>query len=183
MDKYRRKIAKQGQSGLTLIELVVTLALFSVIMLGVSVTFWQIMTVTAYSSNHIQAVRQVQNAGSWISRDGEQSQPEFVVTHAYDPAVDDIQEVLALGWYEMPYDPSAKVAQTVHYRIEKHELRRYLNDDTQHYAVIAQDIYAFEIPASGSYFELTITATAGSFRSASHTGIYTFKLRPGNPLG
>ncbi len=187
MLKHIRRIIRYEQAGITLVELIVGIALFSVIMLGISLTFWQILTVTATSSNHIQAVKQIQNAGIWISRDGEQSQPEFVVTGVYDPALIEPQTVLRLGWYNMPLGTGAQTIKYVIYVTEKnnelkHELRRELNNDASNYIVVAEDIHGFEIPTSGSYFQLTITATVGKFRSASATGIYTFKLRPSNPL-
>jgi prepilin-type N-terminal cleavage/methylation domain-containing protein len=57
------------QAGFTLIELVVGLLLASLISIAVAMSMGVMFRVNAESSQRVTAVRQVQNAGMWISRD------------------------------------------------------------------------------------------------------------------
>jgi len=57
----------KNQKGLTLLELIIAIAITSLITGGVATIVYQIYTVSARSSNHMVAVRQVQEAGYWVS--------------------------------------------------------------------------------------------------------------------
>jgi len=61
------KKLKKGEKGLTLLELIIAIAITSLITGGVATIVYQIYTVSARSSNHMVAVRQVQEAGYWLS--------------------------------------------------------------------------------------------------------------------
>lgn len=70
------------QSGFTLIEVLVALAIMSVIVSGLSAITFQIFQISAQSSSISVATRQVQNAGQWISRDILQSTSPVAVTNS-----------------------------------------------------------------------------------------------------
>jgi prepilin-type N-terminal cleavage/methylation domain-containing protein len=57
------------QKGLTLVELLVALAIGSLLIVGISTIYIQIIKITKDSSNHMTALRQVQVAGHWVSLD------------------------------------------------------------------------------------------------------------------
>jgi len=62
------KKLNRGQKGLTIIELLIAIAITSVITGGIATIVYQIYTGSARSSNHMVAVRQVQEAGYWVSQ-------------------------------------------------------------------------------------------------------------------
>ncbi len=60
---------KRGERGFTLIELLLVIGLVALISGAASVTTIQVLTVTKSSNDHTVTIRQVQNAGHWISND------------------------------------------------------------------------------------------------------------------
>ena len=58
---------KESERGFTLIELLVVTAIVAIIAGAVSMSIFQIVRVSERSNNHMTAVRQVQNAGYWIT--------------------------------------------------------------------------------------------------------------------
>jgi prepilin-type N-terminal cleavage/methylation domain-containing protein len=71
-----RKIRSRrwGQAGFTLIELMVSLAICSIISLGITVANSQLITQTVKNNDYTTANRHVLNAIQWISRDAEMAQ-------------------------------------------------------------------------------------------------------------
>ena len=79
---------KLGEKGFTHIELIVALAIIALIGSATATATIQVLRGTERNNNHITAVRQVQNAGYWISRDAQMAQsvtadnmtpPDFLV--------------------------------------------------------------------------------------------------------
>lgn len=62
------------QGGFTLLELIIAIAIAGLITAGITVAIMQILTVNHRASNHMIAVRQVQQAGKEVSKDTLQSQ-------------------------------------------------------------------------------------------------------------
>jgi len=89
---------KRGERGFTLIELLLVIGLVGLISGAASVTTIQVLTVTKSSNDHTIAIRQVQNAGHWISNDALMA--ENVVVDD-DPLT---AEFLILTWTEWGYD-------------------------------------------------------------------------------
>ncbi len=58
-----------SETGFTIIELAVALAIIPIIGMASTMTAFQILKGTERSNNHTTAIRQVQNAGYWISYD------------------------------------------------------------------------------------------------------------------
>ena len=92
---------KLSERGFTLIELLVVIAIMSLITLGATMTTFQIINVTRRSNDHVAAVRQVQNAGYWISRDAQMAENVVV---GDDPETEEELEFLTLNWTEWDYD-------------------------------------------------------------------------------
>jgi len=74
MSSCSLKLKNERQSGFTLVELLVALAITAFIISGVAVAVYQIMTMNASSSNRVLAITQAQNVGYWVSRDAEMAQ-------------------------------------------------------------------------------------------------------------
>jgi prepilin-type N-terminal cleavage/methylation domain-containing protein len=170
--KVRGLSVNGGESGITLIELLVALAISGLIMAGVSMAFQQTITLTAKSNNHLQAVRQLQNAGQWISRDGQQAQPVNGVTIDINPVT---PEVLILYWDYGDYN--YQDSHTITYAINGTVLTRQEDIGTVAGTpiAIANNITGFEVDAG---YSVTMTATVGGFQQSSETLIYYFKPRP-----
>lgn len=66
MEKRRRK---PKESGLTLLELIVVLALSSIIGAAAMISIHQIVTSSKFSSDMNTAINQIRNAEHWITRD------------------------------------------------------------------------------------------------------------------
>jgi len=64
---------KAGQRGFTLIELLVAIPIAALVMLAASGVLIQLVH-SGRASAHMNAIRQVQMAGTWISRDGLQAE-------------------------------------------------------------------------------------------------------------
>ena len=108
---------KGNQKGFTLIEVLVTVGILGAIMGVLSMTVISIMIITPRTNDWAIALRQVQNAGYWISRDVLMSQ---IVTPAQNPG----DPFLAL---EQDHDGDGVADNTVDYVFSGDELRRELN--------------------------------------------------------
>jgi prepilin-type N-terminal cleavage/methylation domain-containing protein len=61
------KKLKKDQKGLTLLELIIAIAITSLIIGGITLSVDQIFTGSTRSANHMVAVREVQDTGYWLS--------------------------------------------------------------------------------------------------------------------
>jgi prepilin-type N-terminal cleavage/methylation domain-containing protein len=165
-----RKLYK-GQGGFTLIEILVVLALIGLITGGITAAISQVLTINTRSSNHMIAVRQVQQAGKEVSKDTLQAQN---VT----PDSGDSGFPLTLAWTNWD-----GVDNAVNYTIEDNKLQRSHNIDGVR--AIAQYIDPDETSCSWNnvtrVLTFTVTATVGNGPyEAIETRIYEIKPRPGS---
>jgi len=65
---------KLGEKGFTYIELIVALAILALIGSATAAATFQVLRVTERNNDHMTVVRQVQNAGYWLSRDAQMAQ-------------------------------------------------------------------------------------------------------------
>ena len=86
---------KRDQGGFTLIELLVVMAIAALMVGAASMTTFQVTDITRRSNDHTTAVRQVQNAGYWISRDALMAEQVIVDS---DPETADFLTVLWTEW-------------------------------------------------------------------------------------
>jgi len=85
---------KQGEKGFTLIELIVVVFIMALIAGAATMTIAQVLGITEHSNDRTTAVRQVQSAGYWISRDSLMAQ---TVTTDDDPGTPEL-EFITLEW-------------------------------------------------------------------------------------
>jgi prepilin-type N-terminal cleavage/methylation domain-containing protein len=104
---------KKNQSGFTLIELSVSIAIMGAICLGATVANAQIINQTARNSDFTTASRQALNAVHWISRDAQMS-------HSINGTAGfPLSENLTMAWTE--WDNSEHIAT---YYLQDNTLRR-----------------------------------------------------------
>ncbi len=163
---------KKGQAGFTLLELLVSIAILGFIMSGVSLAVMQMMTVHAASTNRVTAIREVQNAGYWMSIDTQQAQ-----TYLFDdPATEDIDELLYLSWA----DWDSGVIRLVIYNLDEDRVVRTEYRDGEFFSqrTVAHFISAVDCSLDGSVIKLTIVATVDGFQRAVETRVYQVVPRP-----
>lgn len=61
------KKLKKGEKGFTLLELLIAIALTGIVATAITMVIFQTFTASTRSANHMVAVRQVQEAGYWVS--------------------------------------------------------------------------------------------------------------------
>jgi prepilin-type N-terminal cleavage/methylation domain-containing protein len=170
MDITKAKKVTEGQRGITLIELIIAIAIAGLITGGITFAIMQILTINTRASNHMVAVRQVQQAGKEVSKDTLQAQN----------VTPDGSALLALNWTEVGGNQTThRIKYTlVGGRLERQDLG--LNSTT----IVAEYISVASItpntscsfPNCGAY-NFTVTATVGD---QSETRVYEIRPRPGS---
>ena len=59
----RLRMIQRDQRGLTLVELLIAILLAGIVTSGITMTIFQVFNINSRNSNHMIAIRQVQNAG------------------------------------------------------------------------------------------------------------------------
>ena len=88
---------KRSERGFTLIELLVAMAIVALIAGAATMTAFQVINVTKRSNDYMTVIRQVQNAGYWISHDALMAQS--VIT-GDDPETEDFLIFRWTEWHE-----------------------------------------------------------------------------------
>ena len=179
-------LINKGQKGFTLIELMIAIAIGGLIAGSVTMTIFQIVDSSGRTSNHMTAIRQVQSAGYWVSRDAQMAQQAPAI-------VEDSGELqsITLDWT----DWDGNVYQVI-YTLEDmsvgslKELQRVEDKDTGTGTITETTIVAEFIdpdPANTSCeytngkltFTVTVQVGAGS-AAQIETRIYEVIPRPGS---
>lgn len=170
---HKLGIINKNQLGFTLLEVLAALAISGMVSTGITMTLYQVVTGSTRTSNHMNAIRQVQNAGYWVSRDAQliQGEPDIVKDG------DDQLESITLTWTDWGGMPN-----TVIYTFEDTELWR---DDGVQQARIAQFINPAPTKTMCDFtdgvltFTVTVTIGSGS-QEQSETRVYRVVPRPGS---
>jgi len=170
----KMKELNRNQSGFTLVEMLVVVVLIGLISTGITASIMQLLTINTRSSNHMIAVRQVQQAGKEVSKDGLQAQPS---------KIDDSPsggEFLILGWTDWE-----GLENEVIYTIEGGELYRSHTVDGEPVSTgppfVARYIDPDETSCVWASGVLTFTVTAtvsGGPQQATETRVYEIEPRP-----
>lgn len=164
----RLRLIRKEQRGFTLIEMLVVVTLIGLISTGITASIIQVLNINTRASNHMIAVRQVQQAGKEVSKDVLQARN-----------IDNQGEaLLALNWTDWEGQENVVV-----YTItEDGELQRSYTIDGEAQAtappVVAEYIDPDQTSCEWNGIVLTfeVTATVGG---QSETRVYEIEPRPG----
>jgi len=171
---------KKGESGFTLIEVLVAITITALIAFGGVATATQIISVNAKSNAHMTAVNEVQNAGYWISRDTQMAQS--VTADGLTPP-----EFLILSWTEDSSGDNYQVVYTLEdipgSTLKKLQRDHSINGGANELTLVAQYIDPASEKTKSEFtngvLTLTITATVSTASpSGSETRVYRVVPRP-----
>ena len=160
-----------SQHGFTLIEILVGMALTGILITGIVVTIFQVNVGTAQNENNMYALRQVQTAGYYMSRDTLQA--DCIGLYPADNGFP-----VTLTWY----DPGTSENHSIKYEYDSNT--RYLtridliNNRTTRIADSIDSTISFTENSTG-YFILTVTASTSGYQAASATRMYEIESRFG----
>jgi len=178
------RLFHKSQRGFTLVELMLAIAITGVITGGITMTLFQVFDGSARTSNHMTAVRQVQNAGYWVSYHAQMAQDIVTVD---DPATPGVTEFLALTWKDR-YDDDHQVVYSLENRPSSslrnlqgvHYINGEESDRTPVFEFIDPDPDQTSCVWDGAgKLIFTVTATVGfGSQEQSETRIYEVTPRP-----
>jgi len=171
---------KLGEKGYTYIELVVAITIAALVAGAATLAIFQVLKNTERSSNHMTTIRQVQNAGYWISCDTQIAQsvtadnltsPDFLVLSWTEESSGDVYQVV----YTLENMPESELK----------ELRRNqsINGGASSTTLVAQHIdpdpEKTKCEFTNGTLILTVTATVGEgSRTDGETRTYEIVPRP-----
>ena len=132
----RLRAIHKNQRGFTLIELVIAIAITSIITGGITMTIFQVFNINSISTNHMIAVRQVQDVGFWVSRDALMAQSTTVTGITGFPITLTWTDYVSGDEYQVVYTLVGGQLQREHYT----NYDPVTNPDPDATAIIAQNI-------------------------------------------
>ena len=102
---------KQGERGFSTIELIVACAIIAPLSCAATMTIGQTINSTQRNENQVIAIRDVQNAGFWISRDTQMA--ESIVTENLE-----YPNLVILSWTEQNYEGGDSIYHSATYFFE-----------------------------------------------------------------
>lgn len=172
---------KHGERGYTLIELIIAITIMVLASGTAGAAIFQILRNTERNNNHITAVRQVQNAGYWISRDAQMAQ-----SISADNLT--LPDFLVVNWTEWD-DAGDPTYHSVRYFFEDltdgiYKLKRnhWSSGGADEYTLIAEYIYYdpddVDVTSKASYQEPIVTVRLTAlFKETLETREYRVKHR------
>ena len=157
----------KDRRGFTLIEVLIALAITALIVSVVTMSIFQVFDINARSSSRMIAIKQVQNAGYWISHDARMTQQDPVIEKHGGQL-----ESITLTWTDLDGNQHQ-----VHYTIEGDSLQRSysVNAEEPSEFIVAKNIDVIDCTFTDGALALTITATS---QGASETREYEIMPRP-----
>jgi len=175
---HKLGLINKNQSGVTMMELVIAIAISGVIIGAITSALFQVVETSASTNNHMIAVRHVQNAGYWVSLDALMAQQEPVIVENAGQL-----ESITFTWTEW----NTNIVHQVVYTFTGSGLRSVQRDHSENGVITKTGIIAEYIdPANTSCQfvdgKLTLTVTAavgGGSQVQSETRTYEIVPRPG----
>ena len=170
----RLRLLHKNQRGFTLIEMLMVIAISGIITAGLALSVMQVFNGNAQSSSKMLVIRQVQNAGYFISRDVPMAQSLTLGVSSGFP--------ITMEWTE--FGVGGAEHQIV-YSVVGDEIKRehYTNGflDTTSFVARYIDVTETSCSFDGNVLSVTVTASIGGYRPATETRTYEIVMRPNNP--
>lgn len=171
------RLCQGHQSGLTLLELVMAMGAAGVLMAAVTLSVVTLLNTNTRNTNHMVAVRSVQNAGYWISHDGEMANWILGVSTNLTGT-----NFLQLKWRDpnVPYSANHTSVYTLDARGNL-----YRNLDNAGPSLVAEHIQAVSsanYTKSNNTLTLTVSASVTTRNiTGSESRVYRINPRPSPP--
>jgi len=169
------KKLNKGERGFTLIEMLMVITLVGLMSLGVTAAIRQLLIINSRSSNHMIAVRQVQQAGKEVSKDALQAQsvdvpesPGFPLTLTWD-------EWGTNNTHEVIYTLGDMLSGELKILRREHKSNGSLDSTTNVAEYIDPALENTHCNFNGEVLIFTVTATVGG---QSETRVYEIEPRP-----
>lgn len=172
---------KLGEKGFTYIELIVAITIIVLIGGAAAIATFQVLKGTARNNNYMTAVRQVQNAGYWISRDTLMAQsvttdnltlPDFLLLSWTDESSGDV--------YQVVYTLENMSEGGLQKLLRSQSINGVASSTTFVAQYIAPESAKTKCEFTNGTLTLTVTATVGDGSPArSETRTYQVVPRPG----
>ena len=177
LKQMNMKKLKKGERGFSLVELVIVVALAGLVGAAITATAFQVFTFSTRLSNQMTAVRQVQQAGFWVSPDVMMSEPGKINVNPGGG------KFLVLGWTDgNGSEHEVTYIITVGNKLQRtHKITPDGGEPTTEVAIVAE--YIDPDPAQTSFapegdaFKFKVTATVGE---QTETRVYEVKPRVGS---
>lgn len=173
------------KKGFTLVEVLVALAILTVIMGGIAAITLQIFHTNELSTNRTLAIRQVQNAGQWLSRDIIQSTTTPILTSPNGFTLVITQDLTGLYGGDITVitysiDGDGRLLRSAQVGTGTPSVTTVAVNVVWNTSDISNEAPSW-VRKIGGNFELKITSTFGTGNtSATETRIYEIKPRPDN---
>ena len=168
------KLVNSNQKGFTLIEVVFAIAITAAITGGIVTSVFQIFILNMRTSNHMNAVTQVQSAGYWVSFDAQMAQVVDASGASGFP--------LTLTWTDWVGDEYQVVYTLVNDKLlREHYTNRNINPTPDNTAYVGEYIDSGNTACSYTDGKLTLNVTASlgtGLQVQSETRVYEVIPRP-----
>lgn len=121
MKSDRLGLIHKDQRAVTLVELMIAIALAGIVTAGITMMVSNVFAASVRTSNHMTAVRQVQSAEYWLSRDVRQASPSDIDLAPLNG------QFLVLTWSEWDDEGEGLRVVKAEYTLEGESLRRTLS--------------------------------------------------------
>jgi len=170
---------KKGERGIGFVELIIVVALAGMVGAAITAAAFQTLTFTTRLSNQMTAIRQVQQAGFWVSPDVMMANP---AKSNFNPGGG---KFLVLAWTDANgNDHEVTYTITSERRLQRtHKVTPHEGEATTEVSVVAQYVDTSFDPSTGKpktycawdgkVFTLVVTATVGN-----QTETRTYQVQP-----
>ena len=160
-------------SGFTLLELIVAIALTISLSLVAFTMIYQVLAIPQAADNHLQTVLAVESVGDWLIKDGQQATAADV----------DISSVPVTGGtrrLRLACQYTSERHQIDYVLLSGNQIRRddYLNgSSTATSEIIAENITTFTVSANDGNYQVVVGSTINGISSQNTQLTYLFKPR------
>ena len=156
-------IAVKDETGITLVELLVAVAISSLVASGLGAAVHQFVAVGERSRDTQRALHDIQNAGHWLSIDGNEAMSTDLVDNASPVGA------MTLSWTVNSQAHSST------YYLSGNELRRDHNDSV---TSVARNVTDVEFSRNGQLVTVSMISTPSGRWGVSKQATYNIWVRP-----